>query len=214
MRKILFNYKEPMIVLLSLLLLAATGFASGYYLDPMFLGFIFTPVIGISLSLLSLFFTMAPAFSLTRKVNRNVKTMKAFLACIFVWLFILLSPIPGSNEGVAYRLGDFSEQDYKEISSIVDDAYEVYGNNAKFFSRGSKGYDAFIRKLKENHEIFNVSEFPLDVLRNETYIAIEWASGLTGGYELVIFEQDKPPYWLDERNVHYIYDTVAFYNKS
>ena len=59
-----------------------------------------------------------------------------------------------------------------------------------------------------------MSEFPLDVLRNETYIAIEWASGLTGGYELVIFEQDKPPYWLDERNVHYIYDTVAFYNKS
>lgn len=197
---------------LSLFLLAVTSYATGYYLDPAVLGFLFTPILTISLVLVSLFFTILPIIRLTRAENRNIGTMKAITACLIVWLLVLALPIPGSNEGAAFRLSNFSEKDYREISSIVAATYKLYGNNAKYFSRGSKDYSTFIGKLKTSHEIFRLSEFPLDVSINDTYTMIEWASGLTGGYELVILNKSgKLPYWLAEREVHYLYETVAFY---
>ncbi|HEX7027069.1 MAG TPA: hypothetical protein VF268_07490 [Gammaproteobacteria bacterium] len=214
MKKILFGYKEVFIVLACLLAVKAMSIASGYFLDPAYFGFLFTPLIVIGLAVTALIFTLIPVFKLFEKQSRNKESIISIFLCLILWLFQYMPLVPGGLDGAQLRLKKYSEEDYREIFILVDDMYRKYSGDRKFFSPGHDGYKEFIGELKNNHRIFNISSFPVDVFRRESHVAIEWGSGLTGGYEVIIFENDESRRWPGNDKPVYLYDTVALHYKN
>ena len=121
---------------------------------------------------------------------------------------------PNASNGVEYRLKQYSKKDFQEIKNEVELAYEKFGKNSKFFSRGDEGYEQFLDQLKREHSIFNISSFPIDVFKREDSVYIEWASGLTGGFEVIIYDGKNLPYWAEKTKLVHIYENVAFYYKN
>lgn len=214
MKKFLVIYKESIVVVCCLLLLIIENFASGYFLDPTVLGFFLTPIFSIVLGLSALIFSGISIFRLFKKEYRKKMGFVNALVCALFMVMNFSGVFPNSSNGVEYRLKQFSKSDFQEIQAEVELAYEKFGKNSKFFSRGDEGYKQFLDQLKREHSIFNISTFPIDVFKTEDSICLEWASGLTGGYELIIYDGKNLPYWADKSKLVHIYENVAFYYKS
>lgn len=214
MKKFLLDYKEPIIVACCLLLLVIANLASGYFLDPTILGFFLTPVFFIVLGLSALIFSSISIFRLFKNEHRNKLGTVNALVCALFLAMNFSGLFPNASNGVEYRLKQFSKNDFQEIENKVELAYEKFGKNSKFFSRGDEGYKQFLDRLKREHSIFNISSFPIDVFKREDGVRIEWASGLTGGFEIIIYDGKKQPHWADNSKLVHIYENVAFYYKS
>ncbi len=213
-RLVLLNYKYPISLIICLILISISSLLSGYLLDPTFLGLIFTPILIISLVLASVVFTLIPVSRLLDKNKRNSETGKILLICAIAWGAMLIPNNRLDDLGAKIRLSKYSKQDYEEIFTLVNSSYQRYCNGEECFSRSDEGYKLFLENLKKNHEIFNISSFPVDVFIREDYVAIEWGSGLTGGYELVVLSTEKLPYSQGNQELVYLYDKVAFYYKD
>jgi hypothetical protein len=214
MKKFLLNYKEPVIVACCLLLLIIVNVASGYFLNPTILGFFLTPVFFIVFGLSALIFSGISIFRLFKKKYRKKTGFVNALVCTLFIGMNFSGLFPNASNGVEYRLKKFSKSDFQEIENEVELAYEKFGKNSKFFSRGDKGYNQFLDQLKRAHSIFNISSFPIDVFKREDSVRLEWASGLTGGFEIVIYDGKNLPHWADKSKLVHIYENVAFYYKS
>jgi hypothetical protein len=173
-----------------------------------------TPLIVIFFALTALFFTLFQITKLIKKKYRNKQTLTNVVVFAILWSLQFSALLPKGDDAAKYRLQQFSEQDYQTISKEVNEAYKKFANNAAYFSRHDDGYDDFINHLSNKHQFFNLSSFPIDVYRRSDGVYIEWASGLTGGYEVVIFDASNPPKWFSRYELLYIYDSVAFYYKS
>ena len=77
--------------------------------------------------------------------------------------------------------------------------------------RGDQNYQSFLEELKESHDIFNLSDFPMSLYKQEDHVSIGWYGGMPSGYDVIIFDKANPPKCLREYNVAYLYDTVAYY---
>ena len=214
MKKFLLNYKEPVIVAFCLLLLIVANLASGYFLDPTILGFFLTPVYFIVFGLSALIFSGISIFRLFKKKYRKKTGFLNALVCALFMAINFSGLFPNASNGVEYRLKQYSKKDFQEIKNEVELAYEKFGKNSKFFSRGDEGYEQFLDQLKREHSIFNISSFPIDVFKREDSVYIEWASGLTGGFEVIIYDGKNLPYWAEKTKLVHIYENVAFYYKN
>ena len=121
---------------------------------------------------------------------------------------------PNSTNGAEYRLKQYSKSDFQDISNKIELAYKKFGENSEFFPAGNANYKQFLDQLKKEHSIFNISTFPVDVFRREGSVSIEWASGLTGGFEVIIYDGPELPDWSQGTKFIHIYENVAFYYKS
>ena len=204
MIRTLFDYRSPIIVLLCFLAMSANSFAWQYWLNPMGTIIVF-PVL-----FLLPYFTFSPVFSLLWKKYRNKKTIGIICAVVLIWTIGITASkfIPN---GVAVRLSQYSEQDFQEISGFIDAAYEKYCDDSGELWRGDENYQSFLEELKESHDIFNLSDFPMSLYKQEDHVSIGWYGGMPGGYDVVIFDKANPPKCLREYNVAYLYDTVAYY---
>ena len=214
MKKFLLNYKEPFIVAFCLLLLIVANLASGYFLDPTIFGFFLTPVFFIVFGLSALIFSGISIFRLFKKKYRKKTVFLNALVCALFMAINFSGLFPNASNGVEYRLKQYSKKDFQEIKNEVELAYEKFGKNSKFFSRGDEGYEQFLDQLKREHSIFNISSFPIDVFKREDSVLIEWASGLTGGFEVIIYDGKNLPYWAEKTKLVHIYENVAFYYKN
>lgn len=206
--KMLFDYKSPIIVLLCFLAVAANTFACQYWLNPAR-----TIFLGLPLTLLLFYYTLSPFLSLFGKHYSIKKRFGIILATLLAWLIGVTVALSMPN-GVAVRLSQFSEQDFQEVSSLVDVAYEKHRGDSAELGHDEE-YRSFLEELKESHDIFNLSSFPVRVgvgEDGEDYTTIGWFGGLVGGYDVVIFEKANPPRWLQEYRAVFLYETVAYYD--
>ena len=119
---------------------------------------------------------------------------------------MVLSPIlPSSLDVTTYRLSALSQQQYKEIAQIARDTYQKMGDEYDRFPFDN----SFTDLLKQKHAFFNISTFPVDVTVDTNYINVDWSSGLTGGYALIILNEGVLPDWMNEYYPIYIYDDVV-----
>lgn len=204
MKTVIANYKAPIIVLLSLLGLLANSFAWQYWLNP---GGV---IIGLPLLLPLLYFSLAPVFSLFREQCKIGKTIRMICFVLLAWI-ISVAVSRFIPNGVAVRLSQYSEQDFQEISGLIDAADEKHRNESDALVDGDD-YQSFIKELKESHDIFNLSTFPVRVSKEDDCKTIGWYGGLVGGYDVAIFEKGNLPEWLRKYRVVYLYDTVVFYD--
>ena len=214
MMKLLLDYKESVIVAFGLLVLIFASLASGYFLDPTILGFYLTPIHFIVWGLSVLIFSGISVFRLFKKKYRKKTGFLNALVCVLLVTIYFSGLLPNASDGVEYRLKQFSKSDFQEIQNEVELAYEKFGKNSKFFSRGDEGYKKILDQLKGKHSIFYISSFPIDVFRREDSIRLEWASGLTGGFEVIIYDGESLSNWPDKSKLVHIYENVAFYYKK
>ena len=214
MKSFILNYKEIHIVFICITGSWLASLASGYFLNPAIFGFIFTPIFFLSAFLSTLIFSSIPIIKLFKKHHRNKKMLISSFVCASL-IFIQFSGfLPGASSAVEYRLKQFSEPEYQVISTKVEKTYEEIGSDVISFGVGNRGYEEFLAQLKKEHDIFTISSFPIDVFRDEDSIRIEWASGLTGGFEVIIYDGLNLPTWIENYDPVHIYENVAFYYKS
>jgi hypothetical protein len=204
MNSILSDYRSSIIVLLCFLGIGANAFACQYRLNPM------GTIIVLPLALLILYFTFSPVLSLFGSKYRTRKTIGVICAVALAWTVSITASkfIPN---GVAVRLSQFSEQDFQEVAGLIGAAYEKHRGDSGELFRGDDNYQNFLKELKESHDIFNLSDFPMSLHKEEDHVSIGWYGGMPGGYDVVIFDKANPPKRLREYNVAYLYDTVAYY---
>ncbi len=162
--------------------------------------------------LILLFCTAYPLFSLFWKEYSAKKTIGIIGATLLAWVIGIAVSMTIPN-GVGVRLSQFSEQDFQEISGLIDAAYKKHrGDSDEILYVRESG--SFSKEMKESHDIFNLSRFPMRLSNGEDgedYKTIGWSGGMVGGYDVVIFEKGNPPSWLREYRAVYLYDTVAYY---
>ena len=200
------GYKSPIIALLCFVGMSTNIFAWQYWLNPA------GTIVGFPLILILLYFTFSPLFRLLWKKYRNRKTIGVLCATLLAWVIgiALLNLMPN---GVAVRLGQFSEQEFHEAAGVIDAACAKHRDESGFTS-GFERSQSFQKELKEGHAIFNLSTFPMNVSKGEDgedYTTVGWYGGLVGGYDVVIFEKGDPPKWLRNYRAIFLYDTVAYY---
>ena len=167
-------YVFPIIVIVSLAISRAISYFNGFNLNPG--GYFF---IGILAILFSVICTLAPIARLANPVFRNTKYVVVSLICIGAWFVSYSSVVPSGVDGAASRLGQYSKQDYRQISKNIQEQSAEHGIGEETIDNFSAEYKNYISSLKKHHEIFSVSSFPIDVLPGKNSHSIDWSSGLS-----------------------------------
>ena len=170
--------------------------AQGYFVDPTLLefGFPFIPL-GLPLALTAVLVPIGYCVWLlfARKTRRNIGFT---LAALIGPLVLVVGPgLLNGYDAFIYRMKGFSEPEYQRLAADIKTAFDERGVN-KLMS-----YDIYLlsndiavyESLVDSHPILAISEFPLDIEADDEEVSLEWASGLTGGYQVLISLSSDPP---------------------
>lgn len=153
-----------------------------------------------------------------RKTRRNIGLTLVSLVGPFV---VVAGPtLINDYDTFVYRMKSFSEAEYHRLAADVKTEFDKKGvDQLRDYGSSRKEQLAIHETLVQSHPILAISEFPLDIAVRDENVVLEWGSGLTGGYEVVIsLSSDPTSGWVDARRrgphdvaspVTYIYDGVA-----
>jgi len=145
-------------VLCCFLAMGANSFAWQYWLNPM------GTIIAFPVLFLLPYFTFSPVFSLLWEKYQTKKTLGGIFAVVLAWIIGIAANRCIPN-GVAVRLSQYSEKDFQEISGLIDATYEKGQDDSGELSYGDQSHGSFMEELKESHDIFNLSTFPIRVAK-------------------------------------------------
>ena len=196
--------------------------AMGYFADPAL------PLLGIPLTLLAVPLALITVLVsigycvwllFVRKTRRNIRLA---LAALIGPLVLMAGPrLLNGYDAFVYRMKSFSEAEYQRLAADIKKEFDEQGIDELSYHIQRDELRAIAETLVDSHPVLAVSEFPLDIGASDERISVEWASGLTGGYEVVIsLRPDPPSEWAGPsgpglpgpyniREVTYIYDGVA-----
>ncbi|MCH6259156.1 hypothetical protein MLD52_21545 [Puniceicoccaceae bacterium K14] len=187
MTKISKDFLPLAIVLVVALTNVLSSYYSGYFLDPTFPDSVFLSFwvwfIRIIGSLVVLAILICIPIALLNKDYRTKR--KVILAIINLIISVyVIKFAPGAREGITNRLLQYSEEEFQDIANIARSISSPIYSKPEYINQ----YDDFIQSFITEHEIFEVSSFPIDVGVYEECVYLEWASGFTGGYQIYIFD--------------------------
>ncbi len=125
------------------------------------------------------------------------------------------------HDAFVYRMESFPETEYRRLAADIKTAFDERGIYDSSHDTHREERRAIAESLVESHPILAISAFPLDIDVSDESVTLEWAMGLTGGYQLrVSLNSDPPSEWAGPSGpglpgpysileVTYIYDGVA-----
>ena len=210
-----------------------SGLATGYFVDPALpvLGYFADPelpLLGIPLLFLVLplaLITVLVSIGYCVRLLFVRKTRQSIcltLAALIGPLILLAGPgLFNSYDAFVYRMESFSEAEYQRLAKDMKRAFEERGISRTSDDIEKKKRRAITESLVDSHPILTISGFPLDIWASDERVSLEWASGLSGGYLVLIsLRPDPPSEWAGPSGpgvpgpynileVTYIYDGVA-----
>ena len=195
--------------------------AEGYFADPAPFPFgIFYPFFLIPIAATPVLVSIGYCvwLILVSKTRRNIGLT---LAALIGPLVVVVGPrLLNDYDTFVYRMKSFSEAEYHRLAAEIKTEFDERGiNRLQDYGISREERLAIYGPLVESHPILAISEFPLDIAASDENVVLEWGSGLTGGYEVVIsLRSDPPSEWAApwrqgphnvELPVTYIYDGVA-----
>ena len=189
------------------------GLASGWNADPTFLFSLFVPFVIIPLFVFPILFAPVSLFCLAPKDSWRLSVGgKSFTIGVAFLAAFVAAPtpfLPTSSDAFRWRMASFSEADF--MSLAVDARSEMAKRDLdSLMGNHYDAHDQIVDALRPRHPVLLVSSFPLEIFATNTHVSIEWASGLTGGYEISIIDGDSAPQWMTKPN---LYENVSAYSK-
>ncbi len=187
--------------------------SAGWNADPTFLFGLVTPFVTLPLFAYTLLIAPLSLFGLLRRKVPGPPVRGKILAVSLVLLAAFIAAptplMPNSTDAFEWRMSSFSEAQFQDL------ARSVRSEMAKLSLDELRGDDdvmhnQILASLREHHAILRIETFPIELFVRDSYVALEWASGLTGGYEVTIIDGDAKHDWQPAPN---IYADVAAYAK-
>jgi hypothetical protein len=189
--------------------------ASGWTADPTFPFGLFTPFVILPMLLYAAL--VAPAaivsLSLSRKFRATTRSTLAAIALSFLGSMIAvpIPPTPSADDAFEWRMGTFSEAQFQALAHDIRRELE----DRRLEKQPRESDDAIRRRvvqsLRNEHAILRIDGFRPRFFVREDRVSIYWASGLTGGFEVTVFDGEEIPDDLPPPNIH---RTVAAYVKD
>lgn len=195
--------------------------AQGYFANPapfpfgVLYPFFLLPIAAIPI-LVSIGYCVWLAFQ--SKTRRNIGLT---LAALIGPLVVVVGPrLLNDYDTFVYRMKSFSEAEYHRLAAEIKTKLDERGiDRLQVYGSPRKEQLAMHEPLVQSHPILAISKFPLDIAASDENVLLEWGSGLTGGYEVLIsLSSDPSSDWAAPRRqrpynaevpVTYIYDGVA-----
>lgn len=189
-----FEYKYSLCVLafIALTCIKVSSWLSGYFLTPAIS--IFDPIFII---LALLFILSVVIFYLAIVIFSKTKRKKAVVPLFISLFFALMLFIPGlsSVDGFYFRASLYEENEFKQLAKDLRGKYSEYGIDTPYtrFEDQRKIIDS----LAPTYPILSVGLWSPRISVRRDEISLSWASGLVGGYQIIISEWALTQDYLD-----------------
>ena len=171
------------------LFFSGLSWVQGYYLDVTIPGGLFHPLVVLSLALfaLCLFVETLARIWVASPEEKTLVLSGIGLMLLLSWTNV----IPHGLDGARLKAQFLSRQDYHDLASIMDEYLANDGSTSRL--EHSPEFRAGLQRaglwgLWER--LLGLSSFPLAVFVKPNGYALEWGSGLTGGYIALYFETE------------------------
>ena len=172
----------------------------GWYIDITFPGGMFSPFVYIFVvpsmmlyaCLIVPIWTTASTLLNDRGITPLQTARNIFLSVFVVVLALPLPFFPNIDDGFLWRLNSYSPAEYQSLRIEVAREMKELGIG-EYDRYWELEHEDVMDRLRTSFHLLDVSSFPVELSASDDTVSIEWASGLTGGFVLHIYENPAKP---------------------
>ena len=193
------DYLKLVLILVFVAIFSAFNWLDGYWVDPAFLG-LFTPFIALFILFLPIAILIWMMIGLMQSHNKSFRSYWSLLIACMAVVFLFSPMRPTAVDGFYYRMGKIDYDEYMAAVELINsEAARLNLSDRDFTYPVTEAHNKLVRSLADKNILFSLSDWPVHIAKKDKYILLSWASGLTGGYEVLItFGEEEPP-WLENR---------------
>ncbi|KFN49800.1 hypothetical protein P873_09600 [Arenimonas composti TR7-09 = DSM 18010] len=160
-------------------------------LPMLFHGLVLGPVMVVSICLIKPF-----------RVTPRAKASAIVLALVGAAIAAPSPLMPSAFDAFTWRMSTFSEEQFQTLARDLRAELATTSHTGRLGHLDGGTRERVLRSLRPRHRILDIGDFPVDLNVHENHVSIEWASGLTGGYEVFIADGPEASSGLPPANIH------------